>query len=327
LKKNDNKIDNNGVYSEHSCIPAIGNDFKEYIMQNNMPEKIRVLKSGLDDLSIRHIDFAIDAIANFPTAPKSLFFSNKPMKHYYPDWIKAEADLADLENSKLRDQGFWGGYETLYYAHGLTLVPTKVLDYVSGKIFMDLGAWDGDSAMSLSRFRPSKILSFDISLKNADKQKIKTKEIKVPHEIFINALSDKKGVMQFQDEGTWSDTLHGANGGCDTVELDTMDNFMRGAGEHEVVGLIKADIEGDEMNMLHGAVETIRRDRPIISVSIYHDPISFFEIKPFIESLRLNYKFIIRVLGFYDNGPINETTLIAYPAEIGSVKVTGTEFI
>ena len=90
-----------------------------------------------------------------------------------------------------------------------------------------------------------------------------------------------------------------------------MDNFMK--NRNETVGYINADIESNEINMLKGAYETIKKNRPVISVSIYHDPVSFFGIKPLIESWSLNYEFIIRVMGFYDVGPIKEASLKAYP--------------
>lgn len=300
-------------YSANSKIPSIGSDFKKYILENNMPEKIKALKNNLDSTSIQHIDYMLDAIMNFPSSSaKSNFFANKPVRNYYPDWLLPEIEKAEKETNKLYEQGFWGGQECNYYKHGITLLPEKVQEYIKNKSFFDLGAWDGDSVTALAECSPSKILSFEISQKNIDKYLEKTKSIKVPNEIFRMALSNKSGTMNFDDLGTWGDTL--AFGGAETVEVDTLDNFSK--NKDLKVGFIKADIESDEINMLKGSVETIKKDKPVISVSIYHDPISFFEIKPFLESLDINYKYIIRVMGFYDVGPINEASLIAYPLGI-----------
>ena len=294
-------------------IPAIGSDFKDYILNHDMQQVIKSLKNGLDELSAKHVDFMIEAIMNFPSAKYKDFFYNDNIIKYYPEWLRNEAVLAEAESKKLWGKGFWGGYECVYYKHGINLLPQKAQDYVKNKIFLDMGAFDGDSAYLLSTCNPSKILSFEISSKNIEKYKHNLNKKGVNnYEIFRCALSNKVGSMNFDDNGTWSDTV--VQGGKDTVEVNTLDNFVVEHGI-EKIGFIKADIESEEPNMLKGAIETLKRDRPVLALSIYHDPISFFEIKKFLEGLNLNYKFIIRVMGFYECGPINEANLIAYPAE------------
>jgi glycosyltransferase involved in cell wall biosynthesis len=44
---------------------------------------------------------------------------------------------------------------------------------------------------------------------------------------------------------------------------------------------------------LRGAIETIRRDKPILLISIYHNASDFLDIKPMIESWNLGYRFQI----------------------------------
>ncbi len=44
---------------------------------------------------------------------------------------------------------------------------------------------------------------------------------------------------------------------------------------------------------LSGAVETIKSQKPMLFISIYHSVEDFFEIKPWIENLDLGYKFEI----------------------------------
>lgn len=45
--------------------------------------------------------------------------------------------------------------------------------------------------------------------------------------------------------------------------------------------------------MLHGAQNTIREQRPVLLISIYHNESDFFDIKPWLETLNLGYKFKI----------------------------------
>ena len=81
------------------------------------------------------------------------------------------------------------------------------------------------------------------------------------------------------------------------------------------IGLIKLDIEGNELAAIHGAEQTIRRCRPLLCISIYHHPQDFFEIKPFIESLKLRYRFMVRKLVFHDL--VTEVSLLGYCEEGG----------
>lgn len=73
------------------------------------------------------------------------------------------------------------------------------------------------------------------------------------------------------------------------------------------------DIEGAEWDAVHGAVETIKKFRPILLLSIYHTPTDFFQIKPFIEKLGCNYRFVVRKL--VPESFIAELMLIAYPCD------------
>ena len=44
---------------------------------------------------------------------------------------------------------------------------------------------------------------------------------------------------------------------------------------------------------MKGALETIKEQKPVLIISIYHNYSDFFEIKPMIEDLNLGYKFKI----------------------------------
>ena len=75
------------------------------------------------------------------------------------------------------------------------------------------------------------------------------------------------------------------------VQEVTVDQFVK---ENNLdVGLITIDVEGAEKDLLSGAVETIKSQKPMLFISIYHSVEDFFEIKPWIENLDLGYKFEI----------------------------------
>ena len=75
------------------------------------------------------------------------------------------------------------------------------------------------------------------------------------------------------------------------IEITTIDDYVE--KNNIEVGLIKSDIEGAELSLLRGAINTIKQQKPVLVISIYHNTNDFFEIKKLIESLNLGYKFKI----------------------------------
>lgn len=73
-------------------------------------------------------------------------------------------------------------------------------------------------------------------------------------------------------------------------EVYSLDSYLKGSP----VTLIKADVEGMEMDLLRGAQKTIRRYKPKMALCVYHYPSDLFEVAEFIRSLVPEYKFCLR---------------------------------
>lgn len=73
-------------------------------------------------------------------------------------------------------------------------------------------------------------------------------------------------------------------------EVFSLDNYLAG----RQVTLLKADVEGMEMDLLRGARETIRKHRPKMAICAYHYPSDLYEIAEYIRSLVPEYKFSLR---------------------------------
>ena len=58
--------------------------------------------------------------------------------------------------------------------------------------------------------------------------------------------------------------------------------------------IIKADIEGVEMDMLCGAERTIRRCRPALAISVYHKYSDLWAIPLWIHRLDCDYDIYLR---------------------------------
>lgn len=90
------------------------------------------------------------------------------------------------------------------------------------------------------------------------------------------------------------------------VKTVSIDDLVR---EHdlETVNFIKMDIEGAELAALRGAENTIKRFRPKLAISVYHNLEDFWSIPQYLQGLELNYRFYLRHFTIHDE----ETVLFA----------------
>jgi len=83
-----------------------------------------------------------------------------------------------------------------------------------------------------------------------------------------------------------------------TTTIDAL--FANGNTPHIPFTYLKADVEGDEMRLLHGAVESIRKYRPRIAITTYHKPEHAGQIKTFLKDVHSDYR--IKVKGIVPGG-------------------------
>lgn len=94
------------------------------------------------------------------------------------------------------------------------------------------------------------------------------------------------------------------------VNITTIDKYCF---EYDIKpDFIKMDIEGAELSALKGGIETIKKHRPQLAISIYHSDEDFINIPLYLSKNLQNYSF---ALGHY-TPRITETVLYAIPAEL-----------
>ena len=170
----------------------------------------------------------------------------------------------------------------------------KTLQKIQNKDFIDVGGFIGDSAIVFEReFCNKNIYSFEPTKENYELTK-KTIELNNSSRIIpINkGLGAEQTMLQINTRGGGSSSIKFiTTNEMETIEMTTLDIFVK---EHKLlVGFIKVDIEGFEMEFLKGAKETICTQKPAMVISIYHSGKDYFYIKPLIESWNLGYKFTI----------------------------------
>ncbi len=239
-------------------------------------------------------------------------------------------NLESILNMHLPTPGYWLDYSFSYPAHEHALRKAKnlmaddksaklfqaILDYrITGDIYrcpspsmsdeyvpvdlpryhaeldvVDCGAHTGTaidnlvkagySIRSLVAFEPD----LDVFKQLAAKQAPSANSILLP----LGVWSENK-IMNFESNAAMSSAVS-ASGGT-TVQCVRIDDVIKSGNPN----LVKFDVEGAEIEALKGMEQLIRRARPNLCVSVYHDPTHLFEIPLLIASWNLGYSFHLRV--------------------------------
>ncbi|MEI7474063.1 MAG: FkbM family methyltransferase [bacterium] len=197
-----------------------------------------------------------------------------------------------------------------HYHLGIDFLENK--DSIEGTDIIDAGAYIGDSAMVLSRtLSPRKIYSFEpvsvIFNQLIDTIKVnKLNEVVQPVKLGLSSEEKEQEITIDGSGSTMKLSERSLKIPKEKILNTTIDAFVE---KHNLkVSLIKMDTEGTELDILRGAEKTIREQKPVLLVSIYHNAEEFFEAKPLIESWNLGYKFKIKKLNPFNF--IFETILI-----------------
>lgn len=205
--------------------------------------------------------------------------------------------------------------EVFYFHHGLRFQPENIKNYVRQKDILDIGAFIGDSAVVLAKYTDKKIYSYEISKNYVEQIKNVTKKFKIDNkvEVFLKGLGRKPGKLKIIDEKNIGQRLRKTDDpDAYEIEITSIDNEVQ---QHNItVGFIKADVEGVGMEVMNGAIETIKRDRPVIELAVYHSFEEFFGFVDFILGLD-NYLFEFHNENDYAL-TFHEIAIFAYPAEL-----------
>lgn len=169
--------------------------------------------------------------------------------------------------------------------------PEGIIKIESDTIFVDAGAYDGNTAVEFVEKHKDKykqIYSFEPEKNNFIKMKNRLEEYRFKNiEIFQKGLSNKNTIIRFSEgQGAGSKIDDNGNEFIETLALDDLNL------EGNI--LIKMDIEGEELNALVGAKNTIAKNKPRLAICIYHKSEDLWLIPLYIKSLVPEYKIYIR---------------------------------
>ena len=290
------------------CDYSLG--FRLYMA--NRPTALKTLEPLLaDEASVNAVRLGLRRIQAFPTPE----FRN--VVFYYPLGMTTESERRDwAEHLKKREE-----YEALakgkfpyfdppqfFYKHGAIYLDKAVTDRLAGGIFYQCGAFCGASAIVMNQFNPAKIYAFEPSVGNqlflrANVTRANVKSL----EMYQIAIGDRSGQLVLNAD-------RDQNGKpCQTkAPLVPLDLFEEKKSVQGRVAWIQADVGGAGVRVVKGAEKIIKRDKPLLTIGIYHHPEEFFETAPLLHEWVPEYKFLVRRCQCNPGITYSDITLIAY---------------
>jgi len=178
-----------------------------------------------------------------------------------------------------------------------------ILPSLSSEIFVDLGAYTGDTILDAIRCYGKdafdRIYAYEMSKSSVSI--LKSKELHPNLFVRQCAVSSKVGMgsIMENDESASANVL---SEGSD-ISITTLDEDIK-----EKITLIKMDIEGSEMDAIFGAREHIIEDKPKMMVSVYHGFQDIIGVWKILKEYNPRYHFFLRYYG----GPIFPTEIVLY---------------
>lgn len=177
-----------------------------------------------------------------------------------------------------------------------TYFPDDIVIPSPREVFVDCGAFDGDSIRGFLRRRGSlferviglepdpanfaKLQTFVAGLPDAQKNKVT---------LLPFAVGARSETLRFEQTGTWASALSDA--GAAEMRCEPLDKVLNGG---PAPTYIKMDIEGAEPDALAGARTLIGEHTPVLAICLYHRPDDLWHIPLFLRSLSEQYRFFFR---------------------------------
>ncbi|MEI0608169.1 FkbM family methyltransferase [Brachyspira pulli] len=313
---NQEKTDNYIILSSRT----FGLKFFKINNEDKFKQLIEKFKENLDEYSLEVLNSYLHkhdclinkylGIASFYKIPISsdFFTDEEKISHFNRTSILNELAKRYSEYDR-KDIEFC--LQIYYYQYGLIYVPDYIKEQFVNASALDLGSYRGGvCVMLLKEFKFNNLYAFEASKNNYMRIQNTIKKYKLESKItvFNEAVGDKNETIDiFEDP----DLNSGAgnfvtyknfkdNPNIHTVQCVKLDDKM---DRNENIKLIKLDIEGFEYRALKGAENIIRKNKPVLLISCYHNgnlnddneniP-QMFELKEYIESLNLGYKILFR---------------------------------
>ena len=233
----------------------------DFLKIDNFYDRVVRLRKGLDDNSLETVSLIINRLKfiyqhNYPVM--NIFCRNEQKEilelrdNFHSNVIQIDENIYCYKNYFLPRNHFEAC--VFYYRHSIDMD------------IIDAGGFIGDSALIFSSLTDRKVYSFEPSYENYNDM-LKTIELNSLNNVVAEniALSDKSGKLKLNICSS-SSSFYSNNSFDYTDETEvnviTLDEYVE--KNNLKVGLIKTDLEGAEQEFLRGAINTIKKFKPIL---------------------------------------------------------------
>lgn len=161
--------------------------------------------------------------------------------------------------------------------------------------FIDCGAFQGDTLSSFLKQvdgETYEYIAFEADCNNHQLLNQYCDENNIENVLIYNlGVWDEKTTLFFDENiiSVGGKVSESESAGVE-VKVDSLDNILK----EKKVDFIKMDIEGAEIKALNGAENTIKKSKPVLAISAYHELEHLWEIPLLIKELNVDYKIYYR---------------------------------
>jgi len=218
----------------------------------------------------------------------------------FRDWRLNRFDLADEGYPIQVYARSTGVFTQLLLQQYRCITSHHDIEVAAGDTVIDAGACYGDTALYFAHRvgESGQVFSFEFmpnNIKIFEENLALNSELAPRIEIISNPLWSISGLKLFVEGVGPASRVTSARKDASSIEVQTLciDDLVSSKNlEH--IDFIKMDIEGAELEALKGAEDVIRRCKPKLAISVYHNLHDFWAIPLWVESLDLGYCFYLR---------------------------------
>ena len=262
----------------------------DYYFRDDFEDKFKEVTKNLHGQSkntFKWIFLRVLAV-NFISRPSLYFDHELNEQKEFTEFKKANSNKNEIAGFK---------FEGDYNIHAFIDLHLTEADkeFIKNRDIIDAGAFTGDTSLPLSKITDRNVYAFEPFDDSFELLNKNIADNSIENIISINkSLGNINGERTLYLAGT---NVQGLTSKPDIrpydneikVEETTLDKFVE---ENNLdVGYITIDVEGAELDLLEGTINTIKTQKPILSISIYHSVNDYFEIIPWVANLDLGYEF------------------------------------
>jgi FkbM family methyltransferase len=176
-----------------------------------------------------------------------------------------------------------------------TYFPEDLLALTANEVFVDCGAYDGDSVRDFLRrceYQFDRIVALEPDPLNIARLKASIaelpEEVRQRIDVVPLAAASRTGTLRFDATGTVGSSI--GDVGSTEIRCAPLDEVLDGCRPT----YIKMDIEGSEADALAGARRLIAEHAPVLAVCLYHRQHDLWEIPLQIRALNPRYRLYLR---------------------------------